>query len=1273
MKNLRSHSWCFGLLFGLTLTSAEALTLQSPRMVLNRSLFLQWDQVPSAGFISYEVHASTEPGFTPSAANRVGTLTSYDLHYVRLYGLQPSTAYYFRVRSLATSGTNTSGEMTATTIADGVNEGRIPTVMYHHCQPRSQFPSGYDPGGWISTENFSRDMAYLKSHGMNAVGIIEIYNRMVNGIPLPPNPVFLTFDDGYVTYLQNAVPILVSNDFQSANAIVTRMTGGTSDWAVPEWPLMSLMTWTQIKDCQQQGMWMGAHTQTHVDLHLEPNKAHEITGSRDDLINQLRVHPRYFCYPWGMGGHQDQAIINQVSAAGYTLATRTWPPALASVNSDRMWFPRVFANQNDTLRDFLVKLDVDTDKDGLKDYTELDWGLDGSKADTDDDGLSDYYEVAYDGNAVVYNPYHPSSNPGGGDLSATRSDTDLDSLSDSEEINVYGTNPLRADTDSDGLADAADALVADPLLPDTDGDGIPDGKEVDLGLDPRVPNGRRPYTGVAAAVPGCVEVENFDYGGADLAYSDTTAANEGEVYRPFEGVDLATDATASNHISMGWTRAGEWLTYSLSVATGGYFKVAVRLSAQGTGGVFHLEVDETDISGPMVVPNTGGWSTWQIVQSQPIFMDAGTWNLKLVMDTAGTSGHVGAFDRLCITSTPPPGPYGGSPRILPGTVEMEDFDEGGSGSAYADATAANEGRQYRPAEGVDIGRDTSAGNTNVVGWTKAGEWMQFTVNVASSGTYAVETRVASVGSGGQFRIQFNGLDKTGLLSVPNTGAWNSYQVVQKTGVSLSSGIQTVRVEMVTVGSSGNVGAFDWFRVTEGEASPSRSAYPSGTPWPLPGTVEIENFDIGGPGVTYNDITAANEGGQYRPGDGVDIGRDTGAGNTNVVGWTPAGEWLEYTVNITTTGTYTLETRVAGVGTGGQFRIRVNGTDQTGLLSVPNTGAWNAYQLVQKTGVSLSSGIQTVRVEMVTAGSSGFVGAFDWFRAVTPVAQSAYSSGTPWAMPGTVEMENFDIGGEGVAYHDASTSNEGGKYRATGVDIAQDANAGNGYVVGWTPAGEWLEYTVNITTTGTYTLETRVAGVGTGGQFRIRVNGTDQTGLLSVPNTGAWNAYQLVQKTGVSLSSGIQTVRVEMVTAGSSRQTGAFDLFRIYSGAAGKLAGVRTVQSVSPIPLDVRTSNEKSRPAAGWLAVDRDFETAWEGVPGGGWLVLVYDLPVVLDGIRIAWEDGSSTNVQCLHSLDAGTWETFDAEAVSVTARYLWLIFPDEGPDAFPAIQEIRLE
>ncbi|MDY0146108.1 MAG: carbohydrate-binding protein, partial [Kiritimatiellia bacterium] len=877
--DVRHVSLLLFIVLGFVPAVAQALTLQPPRMVLNRSLFLEWDQAVPTGFVSYEVHASTQAGFTPSAGNRLVTLSSVDLHYVRLQGLLPATVYYFRVRSLATGSTNVSGEVTATTLADGVNEVRIPSIMYHHCQPREQFPAGFDPGGWISTANFSRDMAYLKTHGVNAVGIVEIYNRIVNGVPLPPNPVLITFDDGYVTYLQHAVPILRSNDFQSVNAIVTRKTGGTSDWAVPEWPLMSLMTWAQIKDCQRQGMWMGSHTQTHVDLDLEPYKAYEITGSRDDLVGQLKVHPRYFCYPWGMGGREHRPIIDQVGAAGYTLATRTWPPSMATINSDRLWFPRVFANQNDTLRDFLVKLGVDTDKDGIKDFVEMDWGLDPGKADTDGDGLSDGFEVGYDGNVNTYNPYHPTTNPSGRDLSATRADTDLDGVSDYDEIHVYHTNPLRADTDGDGLTDGEEVQRGtDPLKPDTDGDGMSDYDEIHVyHTDPLVHDGRRPFTGAAVAVPGCLEVEDFDFGGAGLAYSDTTVANEGGAYRPFERVDLAAESSASNGVSLGWTRAGEWLTYSVSVATSGQFQVAVRLAAQGAGGVFHLEVDGVDVTGPITVPDTGGWAKWQIVQSRPFAVEAGTRVIKLSMDQVGTSGHVGAFDRMCVVAVPPPGPFGGVPWPLPGRVEIENFNTGGEGVAYHDATAANEGGQYRLAEGVDITRDTTAGNNHVVGWTPAGEWLEYTVNVASSDTYVLETRVAGVGSGGKFKILVDGVDKTGLLSVPHTGAWNAYQVVRKTGVQLTAGLRTVRVVMETQGPSGNVGAFDWFQAVV-DTPVVQSAYPSGTPWLLPGTVEIENFDTGGEGVAYHDATVANEGGQYRTDERVDITRDTAAGN-----------------------------------------------------------------------------------------------------------------------------------------------------------------------------------------------------------------------------------------------------------------------------------------------------------------------------------------------------------------------------------------------------------
>ena len=432
-------------------------------------------------------------------------------------------------------------------------------------------------------------------------------------------------------------------------------------------------------------------------------------------------------------------------------------------------------------------------------------------------------------------------------------------------------------------------------------------------------------------------------------------------------------------------------------------------------------------------------------------------------------------------------------------------------------------------------------------------------------------------------------------------------------------------------------------------------------------------------MAYHDATVANEGGQYRTDERVDITRDTAAGNNHVVGWTPAGEWLEYTINVNPGGTYTLETRVAGVGSGGQFRIRVNGADKTGLLAVPHTGAWNAYQVVRKPGVELATGVQTVRVEMVTAGPSGHVGAFDWFRVVaeTPVVQSAYPLGTPWPLPGTVEIENFDTGGEGVAYHDATAANEGGQYRTDErVDITRDTAAGNNHVVGWTPAGEWLEYTVEVGSSGIYTLETRVAGVGAGGQFRIRVDGSDVSGLLAVPNTGAWNVYQGVQKTGVRLTNGLHIVRVEMVTAGPSGHVGAFDWFK--ATRVGPLGlSRRANNSESPRPVDVRTSHEDGQPAAGWLAVDGDTNTVWQGEPGAGgwWLTLGYDPEIALTGLTLDWAPGSPTNVQCLYSLDAQTWDELVLPLTNgpLDLHYLWLLFPDGGAQQTPALREIHVE
>lgn len=143
------------------------------------------------------------------------------------------------------------------------------------------------------------------------------------------------------------------------------------------------------------------------------------------------------------------------------------------------------------------------------------------------------------------------------------------------------------------------------------------------------------------------------------------------------------------------------------------------------------------------------------------------------------------------------------------------------------------------------------------------------------------------------------------------------------------------------------------------------------------------------------------------------------------------------------------------------------------------------------------------------------------------AQNPYS-GSPVSIPGTIEFENFDTGGEGVSYHDNDASNNGGQYRTSGVDI--EACSEGGFNIGWTGSGEWVEYTVDVSSSGNYDFDIRVAG-DVGGNFRIEFGGADVTGTVNVPNTGGWQAWQTVTVSGVALSAGQQVMRLYMNTGG----------------------------------------------------------------------------------------------------------------------------------------------
>lgn len=149
--------------------------------------------------------------------------------------------------------------------------------------------------------------------------------------------------------------------------------------------------------------------------------------------------------------------------------------------------------------------------------------------------------------------------------------------------------------------------------------------------------------------------------------------------------------------------------------------------------------------------------------------------------------------------TPPPPPpaggtpYGGAARAIPGTIQVEDFDDGGEGTGYHDADAVNNGGQYRTT-GVDIETASDAGGGHNVGWLAEGEWLQYTVTVATSGLYDVTFRVASAAvDGGRMHLQSGATSLTGTIVAPGTGGWQSWTSTMPAQVSLSAGTQSIRL------------------------------------------------------------------------------------------------------------------------------------------------------------------------------------------------------------------------------------------------------------------------------------------------------------------------------------------------------------------------------------------------------------------------------------------------------------------------------------------------
>ena len=145
-----------------------------------------------------------------------------------------------------------------------------------------------------------------------------------------------------------------------------------------------------------------------------------------------------------------------------------------------------------------------------------------------------------------------------------------------------------------------------------------------------------------------------------------------------------------------------------------------------------------------------------------------------------------------ITPIIPQAPYKDVAAKIPGKIEVENYDVGGSGKAFLDKDDDNKGGEYRE-DAVDI---VKGGSGYAIGYTQEGEWLEYTVNVAEAGEVDLTVNYATTSENAGFKLYIDGEAATDDIILPQGSDWETYSTFEAGKVNLPAGEHVLKLEIV---------------------------------------------------------------------------------------------------------------------------------------------------------------------------------------------------------------------------------------------------------------------------------------------------------------------------------------------------------------------------------------------------------------------------------------------------------------------------------------------
>ena len=332
-----------------------------------------------------------------------------------------------------------------------------------------------------------------------------------------------------------------------------------------------------------------------------------------------------------------------------------------------------------------------------------------------------------------------------------------------------------------------------------------------------------------SSVSGALQNAGFEQPAQASGSFQAAPTNAGWTFTGTAGVTsntstyAATSGTAPGGTQAAYVQGTGALSQATASLAAGYYVVAFRTAQGGSPtGSQQLTVSANNTLLGLFTPPGAGYTFYtsapfQVASAGPVTVSFqgndpnGTNETALVDD-------VRIFPVLATSSTP----HGGTAWAIPGQVNAVDFDEGGQDVAFGDSTPYNvfvgsNGTAIYRATAVDIGPSPVTAGAYTVGAIDPGEYLEYTINNTVAANRYLMLQAGSL-NGGTLRVEVDGVDVTGPLTVAAQGNWTSQvPVVCPTPVALSAGTHVVR--LVSLSGGYNLAAFSFDLESQNDGIP----------------------------------------------------------------------------------------------------------------------------------------------------------------------------------------------------------------------------------------------------------------------------------------------------------------------------------------------------------------------------------------------------------------------------------------------------------------------